>query len=155
MKLDLDTLPTVRGKLLFDQSLAPYTWFRVGGPADVLFLPKDEEDLADFLSQLSFLASTLGPDIQNVQSGFNYLKRLFALLTRPLVAYQAGIEPSVQEFKELLAKVEGRLPDYYNALNQVDEITRRLETVLGVPTESAQETGEMLQVCIPTPGAIC
>ena len=121
----------------------------------LLTLADRKEDLADFLSQLSFLASTLGPDIQNVQSGFNYLKRLFALLTRPLVAYQAGIEPSVQEFKELLAKVEGRLPDYYNALNQVDEITRRLETVLGVPTESAQETGEMIQVCIPTPGAIC
>lgn len=52
MKLDLGTLPTVRGKLLFDQSLAPYTWFRVGGPADVLFLPKDEDDLADFLKAL-------------------------------------------------------------------------------------------------------
>lgn len=47
-----DTLPDVRGKLLFDQNLAPYTWFRVGGPADVLFLPKDEEDLADFLKAL-------------------------------------------------------------------------------------------------------
>ena len=47
-----DTLPEVRGKLLFDQTLAPYTWFRVGGPADVLFLPKDEDDLADFLKVL-------------------------------------------------------------------------------------------------------
>ncbi|WP_018149625.1 UDP-N-acetylmuramate dehydrogenase [Henriciella marina] len=47
-----DDLPEVRGKLLFDQPLAPYTWFRVGGPADVLFLPKDEDDLADFLKAL-------------------------------------------------------------------------------------------------------
>lgn len=47
-----DHLPDVRGKLLFDQPLAPYTWFRVGGPADVLFLPKDEDDLADFLKAL-------------------------------------------------------------------------------------------------------
>ncbi|WP_084397856.1 UDP-N-acetylmuramate dehydrogenase [Henriciella aquimarina] len=47
-----DNLPPVRGKLLRDQALAPYTWFRVGGPADVLFLPKDEDDLADFLKAL-------------------------------------------------------------------------------------------------------
>ena len=45
-------LPDVRGKLLFDQPLAPYTWFRVGGPADALFLPKDEDDLAAFLKAL-------------------------------------------------------------------------------------------------------
>lgn len=44
--------PDVRGKLSFDVPLAPYTWFRVGGPADVLFIPADEEDLADFLKAL-------------------------------------------------------------------------------------------------------
>jgi UDP-N-acetylmuramate dehydrogenase len=48
----LDRLPTVRGKLLANEALAPFTWFRVGGPADVLFLPKDEDDLAEFLAQL-------------------------------------------------------------------------------------------------------
>ena len=34
-------LPAVRGKLLFDEPLGPFTWLRVGGPADVLFLPAD------------------------------------------------------------------------------------------------------------------
>jgi UDP-N-acetylmuramate dehydrogenase len=48
----LDRLPAVRGKLVPNEQLAPFTWFRVGGPADVLFLPKDEKDLADFLGQL-------------------------------------------------------------------------------------------------------
>jgi UDP-N-acetylmuramate dehydrogenase len=47
-----DSLPEVRGKLLRDESLGPFTWFRVGGPADVLFLPADPDDLSDFLSQL-------------------------------------------------------------------------------------------------------
>ena len=46
----LDRLPPVRGKLLADEVIAPFTWFRVGGPADALFLPKDEQDLADFLA---------------------------------------------------------------------------------------------------------
>ncbi|MDZ4108509.1 MAG: UDP-N-acetylmuramate dehydrogenase [Brevundimonas sp.] len=42
----------VRGKLLRDEPLGPYTWFRVGGAADVLFLPADADDLADFLKAL-------------------------------------------------------------------------------------------------------
>lgn len=48
----LDRLPKVRGKLLADEALAPFTWFRVGGAADALFLPKDEDDLAAFLAEL-------------------------------------------------------------------------------------------------------
>jgi len=47
-----DNLPAVRGKLLKDEPLGPFTWFRVGGPADVIFLPEDEEDLAAFLKGL-------------------------------------------------------------------------------------------------------
>ncbi len=45
-------LPAVRGKLLEGEPLAPFTWFRVGGPADVLFLPEDQGDLAAFLKGL-------------------------------------------------------------------------------------------------------
>ena len=47
-----ETVPQARGKLLFDEPLAPFTWFRVGGPADVLFLPADQADLSDFLLAL-------------------------------------------------------------------------------------------------------
>ncbi|MES2897394.1 MAG: UDP-N-acetylmuramate dehydrogenase [Pseudomonadota bacterium] len=47
-----DTLPAVRGKLLRDEPLGPFTWFRVGGPAEVLFLPADHVDLAAFLREL-------------------------------------------------------------------------------------------------------
>lgn len=47
-----DALPAVRGKLLRDEPLGPFTWFRVGGAAEVLFLPADHEDLRDFLKAL-------------------------------------------------------------------------------------------------------
>ncbi len=46
----IDRLPLVRGKLSANVPLAPYTWLRVGGAAEVLFMPKDEADLAHFLS---------------------------------------------------------------------------------------------------------
>jgi UDP-N-acetylmuramate dehydrogenase len=45
--------PKLRGRLLPNQSLAELTWFRVGGPAQVLFMPEDEQDLAYFLGQLA------------------------------------------------------------------------------------------------------
>jgi UDP-N-acetylmuramate dehydrogenase len=45
-------MPDLRGRLLANQSLAELTWFRVGGPAQVLFTPADENDLAYFLANL-------------------------------------------------------------------------------------------------------
>lgn len=48
----IDQLPDVRGSLKFDAPLSKITWFHVGGPAQVLFTPKDEEDLSSFLSAL-------------------------------------------------------------------------------------------------------
>jgi len=45
-------MPDLRGRLLANQSLAELTWFRVGGPAQVLFTPSDEDDLAYFLKHL-------------------------------------------------------------------------------------------------------
>ena len=45
-------MPQLRGRLLANQSLAELTWFRVGGPAQLLFTPSDEEDLAYFLAHL-------------------------------------------------------------------------------------------------------
>jgi UDP-N-acetylmuramate dehydrogenase len=45
-------MPALRGRLLADQSLAELTWFRVGGPAQALFMPEDEADLAYFLAHL-------------------------------------------------------------------------------------------------------
>ena len=41
----------LRGRLLANQPLAEVTWFRVGGPAQALFMPEDEADLAYFLSR--------------------------------------------------------------------------------------------------------
>jgi UDP-N-acetylmuramate dehydrogenase len=46
----LDRLPPVRGRYTPDAPLAPITWFRVGGAAEVLFRPADEADLAAFLA---------------------------------------------------------------------------------------------------------
>jgi UDP-N-acetylmuramate dehydrogenase len=47
-----EKMPELRGRLMPNQSLAELTWFRVGGPAQVLFMPEDEGDLAYCLARL-------------------------------------------------------------------------------------------------------
>ena len=42
----------VRGRLTPNAEIAPFTWFRVGGPAELLFQPADADDLALFLTRL-------------------------------------------------------------------------------------------------------
>ncbi|WP_435169572.1 UDP-N-acetylmuramate dehydrogenase [Falsirhodobacter sp. 1013] len=45
-------MPDVRGTMTANRPMADLTWLRVGGPADWLFQPADEEDLASLLSNL-------------------------------------------------------------------------------------------------------
>jgi len=45
-------MPRLRGRLIANQPLAELTWFRVGGPAQALFMPEDEQDLSYFLAHL-------------------------------------------------------------------------------------------------------
>jgi UDP-N-acetylmuramate dehydrogenase len=45
-------MPELRGRLLSNQPLGEFTWFRVGGPAQAFFMPDDENDLAYFLRNL-------------------------------------------------------------------------------------------------------
>src|SRR5665647_2720200 len=51
--LDLKArMPELRGRLLANQPLGEFTWFRVGGPAQAFFMPEDDNDLAYVLRNL-------------------------------------------------------------------------------------------------------
>ena len=47
-----DALNGVRGRLTFDAPMSKVTWFQVGGPADLMVSPADEDDLAQLLAAL-------------------------------------------------------------------------------------------------------
>lgn len=47
-----ELVPELRGRMQANASMAKLTWFRVGGPADVLYQPADEDDLAYFLKRI-------------------------------------------------------------------------------------------------------
>jgi UDP-N-acetylmuramate dehydrogenase len=63
-------LPDLRGRLAADAPLKDYTWFRVGGPAEVLYSPADEADLAYFLKYLP-----ADMPVTNIGLGSNLLVR--------------------------------------------------------------------------------
>ena len=64
-----DRLPEARGKLLLDAELAPFTWLRVGGLADVLFLPADADDLRDVRFIRGRPASVIAREVDALVAG--------------------------------------------------------------------------------------
>ena len=82
-------LPAVRGKIAFDQPMAPKTWFRVGGPAKAWFQPADLDDLQDFM-----LAKPDDVPVLPVGVGSNLLVR------------DGGVDAVVLRLTGSLAKVE-------------------------------------------------
>ena len=46
----LNQLPEVRGSYASNEPMSNHTWFGVGGPADIIFNPTDEDDLVHFLA---------------------------------------------------------------------------------------------------------
>ncbi len=48
----IDRMPPVRGRITEDAVMSRITWFRVGGPAEVMFKPADLDDLTHFLAEL-------------------------------------------------------------------------------------------------------
>jgi UDP-N-acetylmuramate dehydrogenase len=49
----MNDLPKVRGRYTYNEPLSSYVWFKVGGPADVIFKPADVDDLIFFLKEKS------------------------------------------------------------------------------------------------------
>ena len=92
----LSRLPPVRGKLIEGAALADITWLRVGGPAQVLFIPADETDLARFLGE-----APLDIPVHVLGAGSNTLVRDGGL---PGVTIKLG--PS---FSKVTPEGEGRL----------------------------------------------
>jgi UDP-N-acetylmuramate dehydrogenase len=95
----IDRLPPVRGKIEAGVVLAPYTWFRVGGPAEALFQPADEDDLADFLkacpADIPILAVGVGSNLIVRDSGvggvvIRLTPRGFGQVTTDCVRVTAG-----------------------------------------------------------------
>ena len=142
-----DRLPAVRGRLAFDEPLAPFTWLRVGGPADVLFLPADEDDLAGFLAGLDS-----GVPVSPLGVGSNTLVRdggvegVVVRLGRPFANIEAAgvqVTAGAAALDAQVAKAAGRA-----GIGGLEFLTGIPGTVGGAVTKNAgcygSETKEVL-----------
>lgn len=69
-KFQTNSLPRVRGKYLFNEPLCKHTWFGVGGPAEIMFIPSDLEDLRFFIKN-----KPADLDLTILGGGSNFLVR--------------------------------------------------------------------------------
>ena len=53
MSLLINKVPKVRGKLVSNANISSTSWFKVGGPIELLFIPEDLLDLTEFIENLS------------------------------------------------------------------------------------------------------
>ena len=121
----IDRLPKTRGRLVADAPLGPQTWFRTGGPAEVLFRPADVEDLASFLAALpaDVAVTVLGV-------GSNLLVRDGGV-RGVVIRLMRGFNGITVEGNELVSGAGA--PDLNVALTARDHALAGLEFLSGIP----------------------
>jgi UDP-N-acetylmuramate dehydrogenase len=121
----IDRLPKPRGRLVADAPLGPQTWFRTGGPAEVLFRPADAEDLATFLNVLpaDIAVSVLGV-------GSNLLVRDGGV-KGVVIRLMRGFTAITVEGSEVVAGAG--VPDLNVALTAREHALAGLEFLSGIP----------------------
>jgi len=120
-----DRLPAVRGRYSFDVELSRTTWFRVGGRADVVFKPADEEDLAEF-----FRSRPVDVPVTVIGVGSNLLIRDGGI---PGVVIRMGRGLAGIEVDGDLIKAGAGALDVNVAKTALDAGLAGLEFLIGVP----------------------
>jgi UDP-N-acetylmuramate dehydrogenase len=144
----IDRLARPRGRLTADAPLGPQTWFRAGGPAEVLFRPADVEDLSTFLKALPVEVS-----VTVLGVGSNLLVRDGGI-KGVVVRLMRGFTGITVEGHEVVAGAGA--PDLNVALTARDHALGGLEFLSGIPgtiggafpTNAGAYGGDLSQVLI-------
>jgi UDP-N-acetylmuramate dehydrogenase len=121
----VEGLPPLRGRLDLDADLAKITWFRVGGPAEVMFRPMDLADLQAFLA-----AKPADVPVTVIGVGSNLLVRDGGV---PGVVIRLGKDFSNIAVEGSLVRAGAATPDLYVARAARDAGVAGLEFLCGVP----------------------
>jgi len=121
----VETLPSLRGRLQRNADLAKITWFRVGGPAEVMFRPEDMEDLQTFLA-----AKPAEVPVTVIGVGSNLLVRDGGV---PGAVIRLGKEFANVSVDGNLLRAGAATPDLYVARAARDARLAGLEFLCGVP----------------------
>lgn len=121
----VEALPPLKGRLQRNADLAKITWFRVGGPAEVMFRPEDMEDLQTFLA-----AKPADVPVTVIGVGSNLLVRDGGV---PGVVIRLGKEFANISVEGNLLRCGAATPDLYVARAARDAGLAGLEFLCGVP----------------------
>lgn len=121
----VDALPPLKGRLQRDADLARITWFRVGGPAEVLFRPENLEDLQAFLA-----AKPADIPVTVIGVGSNLLVRDGGVSGAVIRLGKGFADISVEDN---LLRAGAAAPDLYVARAARDAGLAGLEFLCGVP----------------------
>jgi UDP-N-acetylmuramate dehydrogenase len=121
----VEALPPLKGRLRLDADLAKITWFRVGGPAEVMFRPEDLEDLQTFLA-----AKPADVPVTVIGVGSNLLVRDGGV---PGVVIRLGKEFANISVDGNRLRAGAATPDLYVARAARDAGLTGLEFLCGVP----------------------
>ena len=119
-------LPVVQGRYAYNRLLSSQTWFQVGGPAQVLFKPKDEADLIFFLKN-----KPLSIPITVIGAGSNILVRDGGV--EGIVIRLTGRAFSFMDFEGVTVHVGGGALDRVLALQCRENNIGGLEFLVGIP----------------------
>jgi len=118
-------MPDLRGALEANAPLAPLSWFRTGGPAQVLFSPADEEDLALFMSglpaEIPWMVIGLGSNLLVRDGGI------------PGVVIRLGKGFSTVEAEGMIVRAGAGAPDVKVARAAAEAGIRGLSFLRGIP----------------------
>ena len=121
----VEALPPLKGRLRRDADLAKITWFRVGGPAEVMFRPEDLEDLRTFLA-----AKPVDVPVTVIGVASNLLVRDGGV---PGAVIRLGKEFAASSVAGGLLRAGAAAPDLYVARAARDAGLTGLEFLCGVP----------------------
>jgi len=121
----IKSLPRVRGSYRENVDLANTTWFRVGGPAEIIYKPEDQDDLSYFIQNLA-------PDIH-----FNILGLCSNVIVRdhgiPGVTIKLGRNFTDTKIEENFVTIGCANTDYNTARFLADNSLSGLEFLIGIP----------------------
>lgn len=114
----------------------------------------DKAMLADFVQKLGTVADQLGNRKEQIVRVFGLIKRLFAILHRPLLAYGDTLEPPITEIEQIFSKVMADPSRIDTVVTGIRDVIAKLGAMLGVQVQVDQPR-DGVRVCIPYEGKAC
>ncbi|MFW0789235.1 MlaD family protein [Gordonia sp. CPCC 205333] len=127
----------------------------------VAAIAEDKALLAAFVRSLGVVAVKLGTHRQQLVTTFQSLRRLAAIVHRPIVDFGDHIEPSISGVEEIFRKLTGDLGKTDTAIEQLKKAIETISKMIGVDqtkgllVDQSAITVRNSGLCVPAPGTTC